>query len=606
MSTDPQTSSENTDDDTDDFFKPEATKTLPEWFPQWARELADLYFSGSTCVFVLHGNVNDLIRTVDEDGNDSYCNLADFLGQNIFGTWDMVLRHDLSNGLRAHAGSDADRHQEMMRYLTTLMGPHQKWSRSPDDILLTLDQLLERNLLNEPEKRKSYGIIFEYAQYLVPASDVESLSGNKGARLVRFLDWAQNPYIKKVNIAFCLIADSLTEVNDRLVQNPHVATIEIPMPDSDSRKNFVENFDKQEGGLEKVTDFKSNELAQLANGLTLVNVSMLLAKAKRSGKKIDGERFGSLKKKAIERQCQGLLEFIEPDHTLDLVVGHDAAKARLHQDAEFIMTGRLDASPMGYLFCGPVGTGKTFLAECFAGSIGIPCVKLKNFRSKYVGETEANLERVLNVLRSLGPVVVMIDEADAALGNRTSGGDSGTSARVFSMIASQMGNTDYRGKIIWMLMTCRPDLLPIDLKRQGRAEVHIPLFYPRDKDEVKKMFVVMARKNKIKLAEGAVPDVGPERNLSGADIEGIVLAAKRQALLRSESEINGKELHRAVDEFIPSAQGLEKEMQEIAGVLECTQKNFLTDQWSKVLENPQGRSNLQNRLVNLRQVIDGQ
>lgn len=592
-------------DDAAEFFKPEATKSLPDWFPDWARELADLYFSGSTCVFILHGNVNDLIRNVDEDGNESYTNLVDFLGQNLFGTWDMVLRHDLSNGLRAHAGADAERHQEMMRYLTTLMGPHQKWSRSADDILLTLNQLLERNLLNEPQKRKSYGLLFEYAQYLVPESDVESLSGQKGARLVRFLQWAQNPYIKKVNIAFCLIADSLMEVNDRLVQSPHVATIEIPMPDSETRQSFVDHFDKNEGGLARVTDFKANELGQLANGLTLVNVNMLLAKAKRSGKKIDGQRFSQLKKMAIERQCQGLLEFVQPEHTLDLVVGHDAAKGRLRQDAEFIMSGRLDASPMGYLFCGPVGTGKTFLAECFAGSIGIPCVKLKNFRSKYVGETEANLERVLNVLRSLGPVVVMIDEADAALGNRTSGGDSGTSARVFSMIASQMGNTDYRGKIIWMLMTCRPDLLPIDLKRQGRAEVHIPLFYPRDDDEVKKMFVVMARKNKIKLGADAVPTVDVERNLSGADIEGVVLSAKRQAVIRGETEINKQELADCVAGFIPSAQGLEKEMQEVAGVLECTQMDFLTDEWAKVLKTPQGRSQLQNRLVSLRQMIDG-
>ena len=48
-----------------------------------------------------------------------------------------------------------------------------------------------------------------------------------------------------------------------------------------------------------------------------------------------------------------------------------------------------------------------------------------------MGETEGNLEKVLNVLRSLGPVMVIIDEADAALGNRESGGDSGTSSRVF-------------------------------------------------------------------------------------------------------------------------------------------------------------------------------
>ena len=54
------------------------------------------------------------------------------------------------------------------------------------------------------------------------------------------------------------------------------------------------------------------------------------------------------------------------------------------------------------------------------------------------------------------------------------------------MIATQMGDTRYRGRIIWMLLTARPDLLPIDLKRQGRAEVHIPLFYPTDEAEIRR------------------------------------------------------------------------------------------------------------------------
>ena len=146
-----------------------------------------------------------------------------------------------------------------------------------------------------------------------------------------------------------------------------------------------------------------------------------------------------------------------------------------------------------------------------------------------MGETEGNLQQVLSVMRSLGPVVVIVDEADAALGNRQSDGDSGTSARVFSMIASQMGNTQYRGKIIWMLLTSRPDLWPIDLKRQGRAEVHIPLFYPQDKTEISTMFASMARKNKINLKPELVPDLPSDGRLTGADIESIVLAAKRNA-----------------------------------------------------------------------------
>ena len=276
----------------------------------------------------------------------------------------------------------------------------------------------------------------------------------------------------------------------------------MPLPDQDEREHFARWLAGRPEELARLTDFTPPQLAAVSNGLTLLNLQVLLAQGKRSASASMPRRFRLLKKDMIERQCRGLLEFVEPKHTLDLVVGQQAAKDRLKQDAALLSEGVLDAAPMGYLLCGPVGTGKTFLAECYAGSVGVPCVTLRNFRSKYVGETEGNLEQVLTVLRSLGPVVVIIDEADAALGSREADGDAGTSSRVFSMIAAQMGDTRYRGRIVWMLLTSRPDLLPIDLKRQGRAEVHIPLFYPQDEAEVREMFRVMAKKNKVRLPRG--------------------------------------------------------------------------------------------------------
>jgi SpoVK/Ycf46/Vps4 family AAA+-type ATPase len=222
-----------------------------------------------------------------------------------------------------------------------------------------------------------------------------------------------------------------------------------------------------------------------------------------------------------------------------------------------------------------------------------------------VGETEGNLQQVLAVLRSLGPVVVIIDEADAALGNRQSDGDSGTSARVFSMIAAQMGNTRYRGRIIWMLLTSRPDLLPIDLKRQGRAEVHIPLFYPSDAAEIRQMYEVMARKNKLKLAADALAQIPTDQHLSGADIESIVLAGKRRARAGGGgAELTGADLEAVRKEFIPSAQGLEKELQETAAVLECTQMSLLPPPWRQKVSESDGRSGLQERMVAIRQLLE--
>ena len=573
-----------------------AAPPLPDWFPGWAKELADLYFSGTTSLFLLHGNVHDLVR-VREGAGDAWCNVAEFLATQLFGAWDVVLHYDLGRGLRLLAGSDPGRLQGMIQQLAGRLGEVGTWPREPDPMLSLVDRYLDRSLVDENEARRRIALVFAYAQYLVPAGDLSSLVRGDAARLVRFLSWAQNPYIKRANVAFCLIAEKLTEVNERLVQSPHVATIHVPLPDRAERQRFIAARRAAE---------PAERLADMTSGLSLVNLNVLLATSKADGESGEAKRFGQLKKALIERQCQGLVEFVEPKHTLDLVVGHAAACERLLQDARWIGQGRLDAAPMGYLITGPVGTGKTFLAECYAGSIGIPCVKLRNFRSKYVGETEGNLEQVLAVLRSLGPVVVIIDEADAALGSRQAEGDSGTSSRVFSMIASQMGDTSYRGKIVWMLLTSRPDLLPIDLKRQGRAEVHIPLFYPQDDAEVTAMFAAMARKNKIALAADALTGLTSpqDAHLSGADIESVVLAARRLGLTAGRDDVRQADLRQALGEFIPSAQGLEKEMQEIAAVLECTQQSFLTPAWRTKTAEAGGRARLQERLVAIRQLLE--
>ena len=156
--------------------------------------------------------------------------------------------------------------------------------------------------------------------------------------------------------------------------------------------------------------------------------------------------------------------------------------------------------------------------------------------------------------------MVVIDEADAALGDRDSEGDAGTSSRVFGMIATQMGDTRYRGRILWMLLTARPDLLPIDIKRQGRAEVHIPLFYPFEDDELQRMFVMLAKKLGTTLKPEDVPKIPQKGMLSGADIEGIVGRAWRKSLLAGQTSITPEALAEVVSQFLPSTQGLEKEL----------------------------------------------
>ena len=585
--------------------------SLPAWCPAWAERLGDAYLSGTSCVFLLHGNVRDLVplgppESIAETG---WGTAADFLARELFGRWDIVLAYDVGKGLRPLAGPDAARLRTMAQWLTERLGNAANWPRDPDQAIAAIDAILERNLIDPPEQRKRIAVVLDYGQYLAPAGDVAASARAGAGRLVRILGWATNPLLRRVNVAVVLLTDSLAEMHPQLVTNPAVTTINLPLPDAEERERFAVAAAAAAGMPAGQMD-AVKRTAAVAGGLTLESLRAVITMSARDGSAPDGPEFAAKKKDLNERSCQGLIEFIQPRLTLDAVAGHADAKKRLEADARAIKRGQFESAPMGYLICGPVGTGKSFIAECYAGSVGIPCAVLKNFRSKYVGETEGNLEHALDVLRGLGPVVVVIDEADAALGNRQSDGDSGTSARVFSMIARQMGDTRYRGKIVWMLLTSRPDLLPIDLKRQGRAEVHIPLFYPHDQAEMDAMFTAMARKSRVKLAAGLPGPIDLELGLSGADIESVVMAARRKGLERAADAgqpapdtISAEDLRAALEDFMPSAQGLEKQMQEIAAVLECTEKRFLPDRWKEQVGKPGGRAHLQERLAAIREVI---
>jgi SpoVK/Ycf46/Vps4 family AAA+-type ATPase len=72
------------------------------------------------------------------------------------------------------------------------------------------------------------------------------------------------------------------------------------------------------------------------------------------------------KREILERECFGLVEFVEPEHGFEVVGGMEEVKKDLLVIAESIREGRTSRVPMGILFTGPMGTGKTFVAEAFA------------------------------------------------------------------------------------------------------------------------------------------------------------------------------------------------------------------------------------------------
>ncbi|MEP7347523.1 MAG: AAA family ATPase, partial [Gemmatimonadaceae bacterium] len=414
---------------------------IPAWYPGWARQLAGAYYAGSASVFVLHGNTFDDVQLQDSE-RPPYGLVSTFLAEQFFGNWDLVLHYDVGRGIRPFAGRDQMRLRQMLPRTTEIFGKDLEKSRvvEPQAVFAALDRYLIQQLNTVPEERRKVALLVDHASFSFPNAEPGTMSLSASSAAVTALNWASAASVRRIDFACVLIEERRANLQPRITQNPHVVTIEVPLPGLVERRKYIDTL----VGSREVPfgdGLTTDDYAQETAGLALNDLASPLRAALEGQATLDRVAFSRLKKTLIERQCHGLLEFVEPKYTLDDVIGLDAAKRTLREDAKLIGTGHRKFAPMGYLICGPVGTGKTFLVMAAAGEMGMPCVTLKNFRSKYVGETEANLEHVLSVLRAMGPVMVIIDEADAMLGDRESDGDAGVSSRVFGMIANQMGNT---------------------------------------------------------------------------------------------------------------------------------------------------------------------
>jgi SpoVK/Ycf46/Vps4 family AAA+-type ATPase len=549
-------------------------------YPKWAKEFAQKYLSRTINQFILHGNVHDLVPLERNDGTD-FVRLKSFLSEEFFGARDYVIFYDRSSGIYFR---DQESRKDFNRALSgrdSLVGTDYANNLPKDPVRVF--SLLEQYFRVRVDDKKSIGLIVDYADTIVPMNEAGSTGSEDRTSLVYLSRWAHDPMFLAADFTTVLISENLADLNKTLVQNPYTSEIKIHIPNQKQRLKFIDHQvpDDQFGA---VSDVSKNVVAQQTAGLNFINLQGILSNAQENREKITHDRLSEAKKELIEAEAYGLLEFVETDYTLDSVAGHTKVKQHLRHAVKALKNGNQDVLPMGYLVCGPVGTGKTFMVTCFSNEVGIPMVKLKNFRSQWQGVTEGNLEKILGLLKAMAPVAVMIDEADAYLGDRDASGDSGVSSRVFSQIATFMSDTRNRGEIIWFLMTARPDLMPVDLKRQGRAEEHLALFPPHTQEERVELFEAMKKKTDLRMTEEYTPKVIEQglKTFSGADMEAALTRAKFRAAANGDQKVTPETLDAALNDFLPPTYPEEIELQTLSAVIECTSKELLPERYQEM------------------------
>ncbi len=497
--------------------------------PPWAARLALLYESNAASQFILHGNVDDRLLLPAAAG-PAVGSLTDFLLQVLLPRFDVVLSYDLGNGTRVERGGELFSRWPGFEESRELL-------KAPRSAIEALSRFFRyaANLARVGQPAIHAACIVRSAHLVVPASGVGSYEQNALALLVR--DWGTDELLTRYPLATFLLTESLNDLHPLLVNNPRAPSIKLPLPSPDELAGALRLLAPRcpvaVSGLDGAGSFEA-AAAELA-GASLAAVESLLKVKEHRREPLVAADLAELKKRIVETEANGLIEFVPAGKTLDALYGQEDLKAWLREDMVLWRRGEVGALPKGYLLCGPVGTGKTFLAECLAGEAGVPVVTIKNFRDKWVGSTEGNLEKIFRLLRALGRCFVFVDEADQTLGRRDSGGnDAGLSGRVYSMIAQEMSDPSTRGRVIWILASSRPDLIEVDLKRPGRLDLKVPLFPASTPEEGFALIRALCRRAGLELAADAFAALAPlvPPLLTPASAEAIAFRAYRAVKTR--------------------------------------------------------------------------
>jgi len=556
----------------------------------WALELCRRWNGATYSVFILHGNIFDIFPV--QNGKElAYGSLKTFLSRRLFPDRAFLLYYDIGDGLTFGSGEMQKRFFEWLEVYDSVEQTNFHQTGPPREFI-RLAPLLRRFFLRVLEEKREWNgitLIIDFPEKLAPASEEAGASPEERMNLVTLLKWAASPDMRRMDVGIILVTESAQELHPDLLQNPHVAQVRMDLPDADERLRYLQSGAPETLArgkpLAEWSDFSAADLATRTAGLNLLRIEHLLAEAVRNDARVTGEHVGSNKKRLIEEYCQGLVRFKDPKPgvTLDRVATHAAAKKKLRELAWLIKNGKTDVLERGILVPGRVGVGKSFLIDCFASECGLPVMEMGEFRSKWVGDTERQQMRILMTIRALGPVIVVVDEADAVFGTREADGDSGVSSRVFAAFAAHIGDASLRGRELWVAMTSRPDLLAIDMKRQGRFGLCVPLFPAQGPDDVIELFKTIAGVRKVSLGEPILAYIREhlgDHPLTGSDVESILIRAQECAVLaKRDSDVQLSDLQAAIESFIDPLDPNLLALQELAAVLACSDRRYLPEKY---------------------------
>jgi len=336
----------------------------------------------------------------------------------------------------------------------------------------------------------------------------------------------------------------------------YASYLEITFPSDEEIKELIDWHVEVNEYKESFKEGDTEKLMPSLKGLTCFEIDRMLDMAMSSNGTLTAEDQSMIlqHKKQMVRKS-GLLELVDTPASLDSIGGMNALKMYLEKKAKIIThLGEAQkmnvAVPKGVFIVGMPGCGKSLCAKATAALFGTPLLKMDmgSMMGKYVGESEGNLRRAIQIAEAAAPCVLWIDEIEKAFSGV--GGNNDIMTRMFGYFLSWM--QDKTSSVYVIATANNADNLPPELKRKGRFDEIFCVNLPTD-EERKAIFKVHFKKKGKESIEPSESLIKNTEGFNGADIEAVVNEAMEECFL---NEIEGNKFMQDSD--------FKKSLEEIA------------------------------------------
>lgn len=471
--------------------------------PGFIDELSESNYYRKKNVVLLTGNVNDIFHN---GKHDAFLSLEQELFAELRNKF-TVVRMDMSVGMSFFDSVfDAEFSSETEKEIEKMCGAldiaysakngglkkyFQENRHNPLVMLVFLKQLSDyfRQAKRMKLETKPFCIVFQHAGSLFPAGSLHQLSELDRQRLIFFLSWISDPAFRDSSELIVLINRVKSEVSAEITALPNVAHIEIALPDEEERKIFVSEMVAKNSGV--TFERGESRFVDDTAGLTLNSIGDLHEISAITKKPIAQSNILSEVNLVVRSALGDIVNVKRPSHKPEDIIGYKTTGEIIANVFERCEDPELAISAI--LVSGPNGGGKTYQLEAYASQSGRIVIELTGLRDSLFGGTDKLFEQLRWYITTLGKVLILIDEAHTAFGSVHSKDTHETEKRLAGNLIKLMGDSSLRGKILWALMTSRPDELDPDVK--SRAPIQIPIFDLEGEERRQFVAEMLRRKN---------------------------------------------------------------------------------------------------------------